>query len=233
MRLFLKITFMHLMVLPILFIYSCAGREKMYRHAQSTAPYDVVIVPGLPYNSGDISAGMKLRILWSYHLYRTGMTKKVMYSGSAVYSPYVEARIMAEYGKALGIPTEDILMEERAEHSTENLFFGYRMAKNLGYQKIALASDPFQSSMLRSFARSRDMDVDFIPAIYDTLNAYWAVASLNIDPEVARVDSFVALPERESFFTRLRGTFGKNIRAIEKKEREAGAPRPEDEQVKN
>jgi hypothetical protein len=124
-------------------------------------------------------------------------------------------------------------MEERAEHSTENLFFGYRMAKEMGYQKIALASDPFQSSMLRSFARSRDMDVDFIPAIYDTLNTYWAVANLKIDPEVARVDSFVSLPERESFFTRLRGTFGKNIRAIEKKERENGAPHPEDEQVKN
>lgn len=233
MRTLLKITFVHLMVLPLLLIYSCAGREKMYRHARSNAPYDVVIVPGLPYNEGEISAGMKLRILWAYHLYRTGMVKKVMYSGSAVYSPYVEAKVMTEYGKALGIPAEDILTEEKAEHSTENLFFGYRMAKELGYEKIALASDPFQSSMLRSFARSRDMDVDFIPAIYDTLNAYWAVANLKIDPEVARVDSFVALPERESFFTRLRGTFGKNIRAIEKREREEGVSRPEDEQVKN
>lgn len=211
----------NLLVMPLVLLYSCAGREKMYHHAELNAPYDVVIVPGLPYDGNEMSAGMKLRVLWSYHLYRNGITKRVMYSGSAVYTPYIEARVMADYAKHLGIPEEAILREERAEHSTENLFFGYRMARELGMKKVALASDPFQSAMLRSFARSRKMEVDFIPAIFDTVNQYWPLAVVNLDASDAKVEPFTPLPDRESFFVRLRGTFGKNIRAIERAEREA------------
>ena len=55
-----------------------------------------------------------------------GMAKNVMFSGSAVYTPYYESKIMALYAEAIGIPKERIYIETEAEHSTENIFYSYR-----------------------------------------------------------------------------------------------------------
>src|SRR5438067_574875 len=62
--------------------------------------FDAIIVPGVPFENGRWSQTMKSRVGWSYYLYRKGIAKNIIYSGAAVYSPYVEARIMALYGEA-------------------------------------------------------------------------------------------------------------------------------------
>ena len=91
---------------------------------------------------------MRYRVLWSKFLIDKGYANNVIYSGSAVYSPFVESKIMALYGKELGIPEQNIFTEEKAEHSTENLFYSYEIAKQMGFIKIALATDPFQINNL-------------------------------------------------------------------------------------
>src|SRR5690606_29051411 len=91
-------------------------------------------------------------------------------SGAAVYTPYVESKVMAEYLVAMGVPRDRIITEERAEHSTENLWYGYKLAKKRGFTAIALCSDPFQSKALWRFAKKRThKEVKFLPAIFDTL----------------------------------------------------------------
>jgi hypothetical protein len=136
-----------------------------------------------------------------------------MYSGSAVYTPYIEADIMALYAEKLGIGKENIFTETRAEHSTENIYYGYKKARKLGFDRIALASDPFQTKMLRRFTRKIvDPCVGLIPIVYDTLSA---MESKMIDPEIdfqkAFVSDFTPLTERESFLERLKGTRGLDI----------------------
>src|SRR5690606_2871003 len=123
---------------------------------------------------------------------------------------YVEAKIMKQYGIALGIPAEHIFTDTVAKHSTENLFYSYQMAKNLGFEKVALATDPFQNAPLKRFAESNDIDVDFLPIVFSTLKEINKVEP-PIDPSVAFVDNFVPLPEKKSFFKRFRGTLGKDI----------------------
>ena len=136
-----------------------------------------------------------------------------MYSGSAVYSPYREAEIMALYGEALGIPKENIYIETEAEHSVENIYYSYKKAKMLGFEKIALASDPFQTRMLKRFVKVRlGPDVGLIPIVVDSLTA---TKDQMIDPTIdykdKKVDNFVSIVERESFRTRFRGTRGKDL----------------------
>lgn len=175
-------------------------------------PFDAVIVPGVPFDTA-WSDVMRARVLWSYHLYTQGLTKNIIFSGSAVYSPYIEARIMAEYAKKLGVPAEHVFTEERAEHSTENVFYSYYMAKDLGFQKVALATDPFQSKMVRSFAKRKKLDLAFVPAIFDTIHTYYDdMGAIAIDPTGAKVEDFVALPDREGFWKRFAGTMGKNLK---------------------
>lgn len=174
-------------------------------------PFDVVVVPGVPFDTA-WSDVMRARVLWSYYLYKNGYTKNVIYSGSAVYTPFIEARIMALYAIELGIPKEHVFTEEKAEHSTENIYYSYYLAKDLGFNRIALTTDPFQSAMLKSFVKHKKLDIQVVPANFDTVKTIYSNVSISINPTWAKVEQFTALPERETFWKRLRGTMGKNLK---------------------
>jgi len=192
--------------------FSCFNKSarKSFEKNVLKKPYDAIIVPGFPYEDSTWHDVMMIRVYWSHYLYENNITNNVIYSGSAVYSPYVESKIMREYGKALGIPDQNIYTETKAEHSTENIYYSYKLAKNLGYKKIALATDPFQTAMLKSFVKKKELNVDYLPIVFDILEKM-DKPEPEIDASVAYVDDFTALPERESFFKRFGGTMGKNI----------------------
>ena len=200
-----------LLVGPLLmFQVACHSAYKAYEIAEPNMPFDAIIVPGVPYDSA-WSQVMKMRVLWSVDLYKKGITEKVIYSGSAVYSPYVEAEIMSIYAQKLGVNPDDIIIENRAEHSTENLWYGYHLAQEHGLQNIALATDPFQNAMLKSFANRKDIPMDFVPVIIDQLKPIFDTTEVKIDPTSAYVEGFIALPNRESRRKRFMGTMGMNI----------------------
>lgn len=197
----------------ILFIcVSCLKKaaEKSFRKIKVSAPYDAIIVPGYPFPDSTWNALMKARVYWSKYLYENNYTNNIIYSGAAVYTPFVESKIMKAYGIALGIPTDHIYVDTMAKHSTENLFYSYQLAKSLGFEKVALATDPFQNVMLRRFARKKDIQVDFLPIAFDLLEDMEKIDPI-IDPSFAQVDDFVPLPEKVGFFKRLKGTLGGNI----------------------
>ena len=133
--------------------FSAKATRQLLQKAENSGPADVIIVPGVPFENGKWDRIMKGRVYWSKYLFDRGVAKNIMYSGSSVYSPYYdsavytayyEAEIMAMYAKAIGIPAKNIYTETKAEHSTENAYYGYKKAKQLGFEHIALASDPFR-----------------------------------------------------------------------------------------
>jgi uncharacterized SAM-binding protein YcdF (DUF218 family) len=197
-------------------IQSCSFTQKTTRRLfkeASAQSYDLVVVPGVPFENGQWSRTMKARVYWSKYLYDLGIAKNIMYSGSSVYSPYYEAEIMALYAEALGIPKENIFTETKAEHSTENIYYSYRKAKLLGYNKIALASDPFQTRLLRKYTRKRvSGEVGLIPMVIDTLKAMEPeMIDPVIDYQQAFNKDFISLKKREGPWKRWNGTRGNNI----------------------
>jgi len=201
-----------LVVLIALFFYMRHITIVEYEQAIDDTPYDAIIVPGYPFKDSTWHDIMKARVHWSRYLFEQGHAKNIIYSGSAVYTPFVEARIMRTYGKALGLPADNLFAETEAEHSTENLYYSYQIAKAKGFKKIALATDPVQSFFLMRFASERALDVDYIPIQFDLLKKL-NLADPNIDPSSAFVDNFVSLPERQGFIERFRGTLGHNIKS--------------------
>lgn len=160
---------------------------------------------------------MKGRIYWSKFLYDRGLTRNIIFSGAAVYSPYVEAEIMVQYAVALGIPKEHIYSETRAEHSTENVYYSYKLAGKLGFKTIAIASDPFQTRLLRKFTRNKVSNtIGLIPMVMDSIAALEPeMKDPEINPEKAYQMDFVNIKNREGFWKRWRGTLGKNIDRME------------------
>lgn len=178
---------------------------------KASAQYDAIIVPGIQFVEPAWDKVLQMRLIWAKHLYDRGIAKNIITSGSSCYTPYVEARIMAAYLVAMGVPQEHILIEDRAEHSTENLWYGYKLAKKRGFKTIALASDPFQSKLLYRFAKKRThREVYFLPVIFDTLRTLPHDTPV-VNYQALKVANFVPITEKYSKRQRFRGTMGKNI----------------------
>ncbi len=185
---------------------------KLYKRALQNGPYDVIIVPGVPFHGKEWSMPMKGRVIWACHLVKHGIAKNIIFSGGAVYTPYVEAKTMALYAEALGIEKDKIFIETKAEHSTENIYNSYHLAKKLGFKKIAVASDPFQSALLMGFTKRRfQQPIDHIPFIIDTLSTIDDVFP-KIIPDSAKIENFKSIIETQSKWHRFKGTRGKNIK---------------------
>lgn len=197
------------MLLSGCFIFAPSA-EKTNRKYLPKAPYDVIIVPGVPYDGKHWSEAMRNRVQWSNYLYKKGIAKNIIYSGSAVYTEYEEAHVMALYGEALGIPKEHIFLDPRSEHSTENVYYSYRLAKKQGFQKIALATDPFQLNGMRQFIKKFELPVDLLPIVKDTLLKQ-DLKEPAINADAAKRPNFVSIVNRQSKWQRLRGTFGQYI----------------------
>jgi hypothetical protein len=168
-------------------------------------------VPGVPYEGENTTPVMKMRLFWAKHLYDSGYTRNIIFSGSSVYSPYVEGIVMKIMADSLGIPTGNSFSETKAEHSTENVYYSWKMAKSLGFNKIALASDPFQAGLLRSFIRRYCPGMKSIPIIFDSMNIDEKQLP-QINPSSAYVENFVSIKDREGFWQRMRGTLGKRVK---------------------
>jgi uncharacterized SAM-binding protein YcdF (DUF218 family) len=191
--------------------------KKSYEHATASKPYDAIIVPGLPYDKDKTSSVMKMRMFWAKYLYDSGFTRNIIFSGGAVYTPFVESIAMKVMADSLGIPSKYTFSETEAEHSTENVYYSWKMAQGLGFKKIAVATDPFQAKMLKRFMRKHTPGVDIIPIIYDKIDLKTQELPL-IDTTSSFRRDFVSLKEREGFFERFRKTMGKRIKDEKKME---------------
>jgi len=193
---------------------SILNSEKKYQSIVRHAPFDAVIVPGFPHQKDNWSMVVKCRVHWAVYLYKNGVAKNIIFSGSAVYTPYVESEIMALYAEKMGIPREHIFIENKAEHTSENLYYSYMLAKENGFQSIAVASDVVQCGFLQRFKSKFQLeDVKFIPIVYGNLELKEYPDPV-INQEEAFVPNFISLKERESFFERYRGTHGYKIKQL-------------------
>lgn len=173
-----------------------------YNHYVAGAPYDVIIVPGLPYDTGKQNILLKVRMLWAKSLYDKGIAKNIIFSGGAVHSCWVEATIMKTLGDSMGIPAEHTFAEVKAEHSNENVYYGYKLAQQLGFKKIALATDQFQNLFLSRFIKKKLGGMALLPVVVDSFPVYDKIELPHIDATCAYVDSFVPLNVRKSRFER-------------------------------
>ncbi len=125
------------------------------KRAMKRAPYDAIIVPGYPYVTTAYPYGternkilLNVRLYYAKELYEKGIAKNIIFSGTAAHTPFVEGEIMKQMADALGIPSEHTFAEVKAQHSNQNAVYGRRMAKKLGFKKVAVATDPYQLSYL-------------------------------------------------------------------------------------
>lgn len=142
-----------LILFSILIVSSCSldrvvhrKNKKGYKHA----PYDVMVVPGYPYDAPSNKELFATRLHWAKTLYDRGIAKNIIFSGDAVHTPYYEGKLMKLFAIQLGIPAEHVFSEDEALHTTENIKYSKKLADKLGFKKIVFATDPYQFSYMTS-----------------------------------------------------------------------------------
>lgn len=220
----------HIALMPVLALIVWFSGCNLYHEVtleENDRPvYDAIIVPGFPFDDeqGRMTVFHRMRLFWAYHLYTTGETRNIIVSGGAVHSPYVEAEVMAIHLREMGVNPRNIYIENRAEHSTENVFYSLELARNAGFSRIAVATDPMHSRMISFLLRKSGLDVDYLPADIATVGTmYWKYFDHTVDASPAMVKNFVPLKEREERTERMKGTKGEKY--AKRMEEELNAPK--------
>ncbi len=201
-------------LLFIVFICGCNVTKiakRMTNQYLPQAPYDAVIVPGIKYDTLEQQTnGFNARIIWAKTLFDRGITKNIIFSGAACYSPYVEGQTMKLIAEAMGVPAAHVFAETKAEHGKENVYYSYLLAQKLGFKKVALAADPYQAFFLEGFIQTNLPEMGILPIAVDSLKKLYLPLPA-IDASPAFVKDFVPLNKRESFGTRIKHTNHNNL----------------------
>lgn len=196
--------------LTLMGCWSPKKAKKIYAEQKLEAPFDALIVPGLPYNGSSWDSLMMARVFWAKYLYDQKLATNIIFSGSAVYTPYFEGSIMREYAIALGLPAEHMFAENQAEHSVENVYYSVLMGKKMGFKRFALATDPYQNYFMKSVFKRKIDFLYYLPFEYDIMKTL-EMFEPDIDNSSCKQEDFVALPDRESTIKRWRGTTGRIV----------------------
>ncbi len=169
---------------------------RVYKKNVARAPYDVIIVPGFPYDTvpGN-QPWLSVRLYWAKALYERGIARNIIFSGSSVHTPYNEATIMKIAADSLGIPAEHTFVETEALHSKENVRLGCKLAHKLGFKKIAIATDAYQFSYTMAFLWYTAPGAGILPLSKDSF-AFYNKPLPKINPQSAFVRDFVPLEQR-------------------------------------
>lgn len=184
---------------------------KSYVKAQNE-PYDAVIIPGFPHDGKEWNKVIKFRLLWAVHLYENKLAKNFIFSGGAVHSEYNEAIVMALYAIKMGIPKEHVFIETQAKHSSENVFYSLKIAEELGFKNIAVATDPIQGFLLSNYTeRIRDKKINYLYMRPHKIRPRKHCPEPKIDYCKAYDPDFIPLKEKKSFWERKKESLGLEI----------------------
>jgi uncharacterized SAM-binding protein YcdF (DUF218 family) len=121
---------------------------KSNKRYLAQAPFDAIIVPGYPFRLEKNKILFAVRVNFAKELFDKGIAKNIIFSGAAVQTPYIEGKIMKIIADSLGLPQEHTFVEDKALHSNQNAILGTKMARKMGFKKIAIATDPYQFSYM-------------------------------------------------------------------------------------
>lgn len=175
-------------------------------------PYDVVIIPGYPHDGKEWNSVIKFRLLWALHLYENKLAKNFIFSGGSVHTPYNEGIIMALYAVKMGIPKENIFIEPRAKHSSENVYYSLLIAEELKFERVAIATDPVQGFLLTNYTeRIRNKTIHYINLQPKKIRNVKNPDEPKIDFWLAYNDGFSPLVKDKKYWERKKESLGLSI----------------------
>ena len=117
---------------------------------------DVALVLGAHVKQGGApSAALKRRALHAARLYRAGRVGKILATGGkAGPDTPTEASVIRSLCRTGGVPDSDILTEENAVNTMENIAFSLPILQQAGFETVCIVTDRFHAPRARMVARA-------------------------------------------------------------------------------
>lgn len=103
--------------------------------------FDVILVLGTPMREdGTISPLARARVLEAVRQYRAKAAPHILMSGGAAHNSFSEARGMADFAQAQGVPAAALFIEDQSRNTIENAHFSYRVMQARGWESVLVVS---------------------------------------------------------------------------------------------
>lgn len=159
-KIVIALSFILILVLGIgLFQFSSLVRTG---EKEAPEPADVIIVLGAGVWETGASPAMIGRVKQAATLYQQGFAPKLIVSGGLGEFPPTEALVMQELLMNKDVPQEDILLEERATNTHENIKYSLEIMGEKGFESAIIVTDVFHLKRAMAIARKQGMSVSGI-----------------------------------------------------------------------
>ena len=133
----------------------------------------IVVFAGGVGESGEAGQGYKERIEYAVELYKTGYASHIVVSSGYTYA-IRETDLMKAWAISKGVPAEEVLIENEAGNTYENVKFTNAILERNGWRSVLVISSPYH--MRRVFfvynKIGRGMEVHYTPVPYSRFYAH-------------------------------------------------------------
>lgn len=130
-----------------------------YSFEYSEKVSDVAIVLGAGTKDSRVSPVFRERINHSLYLYKKGIVKKIIFTGGyGEGKQYSDSQVAKLYALTKGIPSKDIIIEEKSKITLENLLESKTKMDSLNIKTALLISDPLHMKRAMSLAINQKID---------------------------------------------------------------------------
>lgn len=151
-----------LMGLPVLWRLRTVWREAEGSPETAT---DLILVLGRRLDHDQPSQVFQARLAHGEALWRRGIAPRILVAGGLTAgASRSEAEVGAAWLLARGVPPEAILVEDRSQHTLENLFNVRESLRLEGWSTLLLVSDPLHLARARACAQGLGLTVSCAPA---------------------------------------------------------------------
>lgn len=124
---------------------------------------DCVIVCGYPANEdGTISNILKSRIETAMELYRNHDVDTIIVSGGAIHNAYNEAKVMKQYATKQGIPSDAILLEDKAKSTYHNMMYAREIMEQYQYTSCFVVTNSWHIIKAKYYAKKFHLDYEMV-----------------------------------------------------------------------
>jgi uncharacterized SAM-binding protein YcdF (DUF218 family) len=143
---------------------------------------DAILVLGRQLQDDQLTAVFEARLGQAEALWRQGLAPRIFVAGGTTGTAQrSEAEAGRDWLLARGIPGAAILLEDRSQHTLENLFNVRQHLRTEGWRTLLMVSDPLHLARAKATARGLDLDVRCSPAQtappHDGSFAWWRRAA--------------------------------------------------------
>ncbi|WP_243303949.1 YdcF family protein [Geothrix oryzisoli] len=128
-------------------------------------PADAILVLGRRLEEDAPTAIYEARLAHAENLWRQGLAPRILVAGGTTgRATRSEAEAGRDWLTARGVPREAVLLEDRSQHTLENLFNVRIHLRAEGWRTLLLVSDPLHLARARATARGLGLEVRCSPA---------------------------------------------------------------------